>query len=242
MNLESTKPAANTESRENPLVNLLVNVALPVFILNKFSTAAPIGALLVALALPLGYGLWNFYATRKVNFISVLGLLNTLFTGGFALLQLEGIWFCFKEAGFPLLIGIFVFASAFSTKPFLQMMLLDTGALNSEEIEARISESGKRADMDNLVRRATIWFSGTFLFSATMNFIIAFYTFTKIPAGLSPEAHTIMLNEQIASMTWKGYAMIFVPSIFMFFLILFFFFRSLTKLTGLAFEKLVKTT
>jgi hypothetical protein len=237
--MNSTIPTA--AKKENPLVNLLANVVLPVFILNKFSAKAPIPALVIALALPLGYGIWSFYSTRKVNFISVLGLMNTLFTGGFALLQLEGIWFCIKEATFPFLIGLFVLASAFRSQPFLKMMLLDTGALNSEEIDAKIKQSGKEIELQALVKKATIFFSGTFFFSATMNFLIAYKTFIKIPADLTPAQHTIMLNEQIASMTWKGYAMIFVPSVFLFFIILFFFFRSLTKITGLPFEKLVKT-
>jgi hypothetical protein len=227
--------------KENPLVNLLASVVIPVFILHKFSTKAPIAALLIALALPISYGLWSFYVSRKVNFISILGLINICVTGGFALLQLEGMWFCAKEAAFPFLIGCFVFASAFRSQPFLKVMLVDTGALNTEDIEQKIQENGQEARLHELVKKATLFFSGTFFFSSTMNFLIAYRTFTKISPTLTAAEHSAVLNEQIASMTWKGYAMIFIPSIFLFFIILFFFFKSLAKLTGLPFEKLVKT-
>ncbi|MBY0386377.1 hypothetical protein K2X05_14570, partial [bacterium] len=121
-------------NQENPLVNLLANVVLPVVVLNKLSTKAPMPALLLALAFPLGYGLWSYWQTKKINFISLLGLANTLFTGGFAILKLEGIWFVVKEAAFPFLIGCFVLISSFRAQPFLKMMLFETGALNSDEI------------------------------------------------------------------------------------------------------------
>jgi len=227
--------------KENPLVNLLANVVLPVFILNKFSSRAPLAALLVALALPLGYGLWSFTVTRKVNFISLLGLMNTLFTGGFAFLRLEGIWFAVKEAAFPLLIGCFVLASSFTVNPFLKMMLFETGALNTEAIDQKVAQEGLSAKMTKLLQRSTLFFSFTFFFSALLNFLLAYKIFAQIPLDLPDVQRAEMLNQQIADMTWQGYVVIFVPSICLFFVILFFFFRNLTRLTGLPFEQLMKS-
>jgi len=229
------------DTKDNPLMNLIANVVLPVFIINRFSSKAPIPALLIALSLPMGYGIWSFVKSKKLNFISVLGLINISVTGTFALLQLEGMWFIFKEGCFPFLIGLFVFISSFRDQPFLKMMLVDTGALNTEEIDAKLRELGKETEMQRLVQRATMFFSFTFLFSATMNVLVALRTFTKIPVDLNSAQHSEMLNQQIATMTWKGWVMIFGPSIGLFFVILYFFFRSLTKLTGIPFDKLVKS-
>jgi len=235
-----TAPAKPLGNKENPLFNLIANVVLPVFILHRFSAKAPVPALLVALALPLGYGIWSYFNTRKLNFVSVLGLLNISVTGTFALLQLDGFWFTIKEAAFPFLIGCFVLASSFRPVPFLKMMLLDTGALNTEEIDTKLREAGREDAMHELVKRATILFSLTFFFSALMNFLIAYKTFTAIPLDLTPDQRSAALNLQIASMTWKAYAMVFTPSICLFFVILYFFFRKLTKLTGIPFDQLVK--
>ncbi len=228
------------KATENPLANLIANVALPVFILNKLSGKAPVAALLIALAFPLGYGIWSYYQSKKINFISLLGLMHTLFTGGFALLKLEGIWFAVKEAAFPALIGCFVFASSFRLEPFLKMMLFETGALNVQSIADRIQERNTSQQLTQLFQRATFFFSLTFFFSAFLNFILAYRIFTKIPQDISEQAQAEMLNQQIAEMTWQGYLVIFTPSIVFFFLILFFFFRSLTKITGLTFDELLK--
>jgi hypothetical protein len=38
----------------------------------------PIKALIVALAFPIGYGVWHFIKTRKGNFFSALGLVSVL--------------------------------------------------------------------------------------------------------------------------------------------------------------------
>lgn len=227
-------------TKENPFVNLLANVVLPVFILNKFSSSHPLAALAVALSLPLAYGLWSFYQSKKINFISLLGLLNTLFTGGFALLKLEGMWFAVKEAGFPFLIGCFVLFSAFGETPFLQMLMFDTGLLNAEDINTRIRDQGASNAFKSLLKKTTFLFSLTFFFSALLNFLLAYHIFQKIPVELTEAQHADMLNQQIASMTWQGYVVIFLPSILLFFALMFFFFRSLSKLTGLPFDKLVK--
>lgn len=234
------RPMSKKIQQENPLINLLANVVLPVFILNKFSSKAPVIALIVALLLPLSYGFWSFFQTKKVNFISLLGLLNTLFTGGFALLQLEGIWFAFKEAGFPFLIGCFVLASSFREQPFLKMMLFDTGALNTEDIAAATQKHQTESAFLDLLKRATLFFSFTFFFSALLNFVLAYRIFVQIPTDLPEIQRSEILNQQIATMTWQGYVVIFVPSIVLFFVILFFFFRKLSQLTGLKFDQLVK--
>jgi hypothetical protein len=228
------------KENENPVLNLLANVVLPVFILNKLSSQMPVGALLLALSFPLGYGLWSYLKTQKINFISILGLLNTLFTGGFALMKLEGIWFAVKEAGFPFLIGCFVLASSFRKEPFLKMMLLETGALNSDDILKKIQSTHQTEALKKLFQKATFFFSLTFFFSALLNFLLAYRIFTKIPPTLSEEAQSDLLNQQIAEMTWQGYVVIFAPSVIFFFLILFFFFRSLSKMTGLRFDDLIK--
>lgn len=229
------------QKQENPIINLIANVVLPVFILNKLSAKAPMPALFLALAFPLGYGLWSYWQTKKVNFISLLGLANTLFTGGFAILKLEGIWFVVKEASIPFLIGCFVLISSFRSQPFLKMMLFETGALNSDEILRRVQENQKTSELHKLFQKGTFYFAFTFFFSALLNFLLAFRIFSNIPKDLLEDEKTRILNEQIADMTLQGYIVILAPSIVFLFLILFFFFRSLSRLTGLKFDDLIKT-
>lgn len=226
--------------RENPLISILANVVLPVFILNKLSSQDAVIALVIAMLFPLGYGIYSFVRSKKVNFISILGLLNTLFTGGFALLKLDGIWFAVKEAGFPLLIGIFVLFSSFGKSPFLKLILLDSGALNTDDLYKAVKEKNIDIEFTKLVQKFTLYFSTSFFLSAFLNFVLALRIFKQIPKDLSEAAQNEMLNQQIADMTWQGYVVIFIPSILVLFVTFFFFFRKLTTLTGLPFEKLIK--
>jgi len=87
--------------QEHPLANILINVIIPVLVLSFLSKdpdlqeklgkavrpwhIGPIYAMIVALALPLGYGIWHFIQTRKPNFFSGLGLISIALTGGLTL-------------------------------------------------------------------------------------------------------------------------------------------------------------
>lgn len=227
------------KSKENPLISIVANVVLPVFLLNKLSSQNPLIALLVALAFPLGYGIFSFIRDKRVNFISVLGLLNTLFTGGFALLKLEGIWFAVKEAAFPLLIGIFVFFSSFGRSPFLKFILFDSGALKTEHLFKVVEDMQLKDPFVRLVKTFTIYFSFSFFLSAILNFVLAIRIFKPISSELSEAVQNETLNQQIADMTWQGYIVIFIPSIVVLFITFFLFFKKLNKLTGLTFETLM---
>ncbi len=62
--------------RENLLVNLLFNIAIPSLILAKASTPerlGPVWGLVNALAFPLGYGIWDCGHHRGSSFHSISG-------------------------------------------------------------------------------------------------------------------------------------------------------------------------
>ena len=102
--------------KENPFLNLLANIILPVFILNKTSLFPgenkALLALGVALIFPIGYGLWDLFKNSKTNYFSILGLVNTLITGLFAVFTLGGIWFAIKEAALQACLGMGVYFSS----------------------------------------------------------------------------------------------------------------------------------
>ena len=99
--------AASKPPQENPLTNILVNVLVPIMALTMMSDdpaileklqaegidakeprpwhLGPVKALIIALALPLCYGLWFFFRHRRLNFFSVVGLTSVLLTGGLTL-------------------------------------------------------------------------------------------------------------------------------------------------------------
>lgn len=238
MNTQTTQNP-KIEKDENVFLNILFNVILPVLILNKGGKYfSPVITLMVALSLPIGYGILDLIRSKKINWFSVLGLLNVGISGGLALAGLSGIWFAVKEASFPLILGIFVFVSAFSNKPFIEKVFLNPKAMNTEKILETLNEK-TLIDFHALLKRATFLFSFSFLVSAILNFGLAYKIFTPINPALNAEEQSSILNAQIASMTSWSYPVIALPSMVIMVLIFLYLTNGLKKLTGLSLEEMM---
>ncbi|MGB5790854.1 MAG: VC0807 family protein, partial [Pseudoalteromonas nigrifaciens] len=115
--------------KNNPLFEVVFNIIVPSIILMKFSGPEYLGTvvgLIVALIFPVGYGIYDFIKARSLNFISLLGFLSTLLTGGIALFELNVEWLAIKEAAIPGIIGLTVLMSGFFGKPLLAKVLLNS--------------------------------------------------------------------------------------------------------------------
>jgi hypothetical protein len=227
--------------QENGFLNILFNILIPILILNKLSKIiGPFWALVLALAFPLGYGIYDLIKRGKTNPMSVLGLLNVALTGGLALAGINGMWFAVKEAAFPTLVGLFVFGSAFSKKPFVESLFLNPGVMNVGLLEEKLKEHGKQAEFHEHLRKATMWLSLSFAFSAICNFVLAVRIFKAIDPALPSENQATILNEQIAQMTTWSMAVIMVPSIIFLMGILWYVMRGIKINTGLKMDDLME--
>ena len=77
--MQKTSAAA---APENGLFNLVFNILFPILILKYLSDR--IGALptlVLALAFPVGYGIYDGLKRKKANVFSILGMTNVLLTG-----------------------------------------------------------------------------------------------------------------------------------------------------------------
>ena len=230
-------PQTKPTKAENPWLNLIFNIALPVLILKKGGHyIGSFYALLLAVFFPLAYGLLDLYRSHKINWISVLGLLNVLLTGGLALLGKTGMWFAFKEAAFPLLIGTFVWFSSFTPKPALSYFVLNPQAFNIDKMNQQLDTPEKKHDFDKLVKKSTQFLSLSFAVSATLNFVLAARIFAPIDLSLAPEAQSQLLNEQIAKMTQMSFLVILVPSLIILLGIILHFSNRFKKITGTPLE------
>ncbi len=230
-----------TNQPENPFLNLFINVLLPVLILNKgadyFGTN---GSLALALVFPLAHGLYDYIRKGHKNYVSLLGVINTLLTGSLAWMKLEGIWFAVKEASLPFVLGIFVLASRWGANPAAKMMFCNPQVLNMELIEAELQRNGRSDQFEMLLKQTTVWLSISFFISALLNFVLAAQVFLPIDPGLASEVQEQILNEQIARMTWMGYVVIAVPLMVFSGVIVTLFLRKLSALSQLALQQLLK--
>ncbi|WP_413291328.1 VC0807 family protein [Bdellovibrio sp. HCB337] len=225
---------------ENALLNILFNIVIPILILNKGSKVlGSVWGLVIALAFPLSYGIYDHIKRKKTNAISILGLLNVGITGSLALFKLHGIWFAVKEAAFPLLVGAFVFGSAFTKNPFISTLFLNPQLIDVDRLKGRLFERQTESEFGELLKKSTLWISLSFVFSAICNFVLAVRIFEPINAQLADEAQALILNEQIARMTTWSMAVIVLPSIIFLVGIFLYLTKGMQRLSGLTEDELL---
>jgi len=224
-----------TKRPNNTFLELIYNIAIPSIILMKLSGDEYLGsmyALIMALFFPLGYGLYDFIKNKSMNFISLLGFLSTLLTGGIGLFELDVEWLAIKEAAIPSIIGLVVLISGFWGKPLIAKVLLNPILFNLDLIYQVLSEQNKTDEFKAKIQRANHLLAITFVFSATMNYLLAKWIVVS-PAG------TTKFNEQLGEMTMLSYPVIAIPSMIMLMAIMFYVVKSLMKLTDLKFEQIL---
>ncbi|MBU2869811.1 VC0807 family protein [Colwellia sp. E2M01] len=221
--------------RPNTLLEIIFNIAVPSIILMKLSGDEYLGsvnALILALLFPLCYGLYDFIQNKSMNFISLLGFLSTLLTGGIGLFELDVQWLAIKEAAIPSVIGLVVLVSGFWGKPLIAKLLLNPMLFNLDLIYQTLTDRNKTDIFKAIIQRANHLLAMTFVFSATMNYLLAKWVVTS-PAG------TVEFNEQLGEMTLYSYPVIAIPSMVMLMAIMFYVVRSIMKLTDLKFEDIL---
>ena len=149
-----------TLKRENLLVNLACNLVVPTIILMKFSTEkwlGPVWGLIVALIFPIGYGLYDLAARKKTNFLSILGVISVLLSGGMGLMKADGFWFAVKDAVLPTCIGAMVLGTLRTKSPLLRQMFYNEQIVDVARVDAALAAHGKAEAFEKLMRRSSVW-------------------------------------------------------------------------------------
>ena len=209
----------DSKNKKNPLYELMFNIVIPVLLLNKLSSQfeenGPLIALVVALSFPIGYFLWDLIKTRHISIISILGFVNILLTGVFALFELNSFWFAVKETSIPLLIGIGVGLTTLTKKPLINKFLEKEELIDQKVINEALEQSNNRAAFNKEFSNLTLYLALTFFISAILNYIVTINIVIDIPPEIIGDARLTARNDQIAELTWKSYFIIMAPSMLM---------------------------
>ncbi|MDC7704411.1 VC0807 family protein [Vogesella indigofera] len=222
--------------KNNQLIELIINIVIPSLILMKLSAEQYLGtvnALLLALAFPLGWGLYDLLRNRKTNFIAILGLVSILLTGGIGLLHLDAQWLAVKEAAIPGLIGIAVLASTRTRYPLIKTVLYTPAVIDVAKVQQHLEQRGNTRQFEARLLKATYLLSATFFFSSVMNYVLAKWIVTS-PSG------TEAFNEELGRMTLLSYPMIAIPSLVMMMAVLYYISRGMRELAGLSFTEALR--
>ena len=210
-NIPATSTQKPPDHKPRPLIDLLFSIVIPSLILMKFSGDDGLGtstALIVALAFPLGWGLYELLKYRKFNFIALLGLISVLLTGGMGLLQLDPQWLAVKEAAIPGLIGIAVLISTRTPYPLIKTLLYSPAVMDVSKIKNKLDSLGNTAAFEGRLLNATYLLGSTFFFSAVMNYLLPKWIVNS-PAG------SAAFNEELGRLTLLSYPVIAIPSMLM---------------------------
>jgi hypothetical protein len=214
----------------NPIVDLLLTIILPSAALewlSKPSRLGPFWALVVALMLPLGFGVYCYVTRGGLNFFSVLGLVAVMLTGGLGLLKLDAFWFAIKEASVPIFLGLAFPLSHRWGKPLIESILLTPQLINRPLLEKSIISPDQRTDFSKLLFKASLGMGSGMALSAIGNFLLAMF----LLGGKEPGSEAFV--KAIGKLNWAGFLVIGVPLCAVMFLVLTGFLKGVTRITGL---------
>lgn len=237
------------------LLNVLLSVLAPVLVLDHCSVEGSgllewgtTWAMVVALSLPLGCGVWMFLEQRRVDPITLFGLLGTILTGvvtiyantgdGVAIRPDTPWWYAAKEALIAALLGGAMLVTAGRRDSMLRLFIYSDSVFDVGRIEQTVREKQKEKEYNGLLWKASAATASTLFCSSAANFCLSLYFLLPV---LSQPAEKQMLeyNYAVSRMTWWGYLVIGVPLMITLILVMRFLLRRLGELTGLDRDRLM---
>ena len=229
--------ASAVRKRENLLLSVVCNIAIPLLILTKLSSPerlGPVVALCVGLAFPLCYGIWDLINRKQLNFISMLGILSVALSGTFGLVQIDPFWLAVKEASLPFVIGIMVLLTFRSKRPLIKTFLYSPQILNTQLIDERLQATATQPAFDKIFSICNWLLVFSFMLSSVLNYVLARIIVTAHPAD-----NLVEFNVQLGKMNFMGWLIIAIPSTIILMFALWKLVSGLTHLTGLKLEEMV---
>ena len=239
----SSSKKSTPPKRENMFLNLGFNILLPIVILDKgkdwfgsylepvFENVA-VGVLLLAVAFPIGYFIYDYFARKKYNIFSILGLVSVLLTGGIGILNIPTEWFAIKEAAIPLILGLAVVISLKTPYPLIRTLLYNPEIMDVDRVQAALKAHDAEKDFDRLLTTCTWLLAASFLLSAVLNYGLASWIVVS-PSG------TDAFNEEVSKMMRWSWLIIAGPSMAIMMYTLFKLVGGIKRMTGLELEQVI---
>ncbi len=225
----------NIKRKESMLLNLSLNLIIPILIFIKLSGTEHLGAklaVIIAVSIPALYGIADFFRIRKFNLFSALGVVSILLTGGIALLELDPKYIAIKEASIPGLIFVAVLVSLKTPYPLIKSVVYNRSLVKIDKITAALKENNTEAAFERSLTVATYILAASFLLSSILNYILAKLIVVS-PAG------TEAFNQELGRMMGLSYPVIAVPSTIVLAIAFAYLIRSVGKFTSLKLEEII---
>ena len=232
---ELIEPSKKRPGFSHILFELTICIILPTLILKKLSGDEHLGtvwSLVLALMLPLSYGIYHFIKEKKPGLVPILGFVGILLTGGIALLKLPPEYIAIKEAAIPLIIGLATLITLKTRRPLVKLFLYNDMIMQVDKIDATLAANGKTEEFEATLKNSTFILAFSFLVSSILNYTLAKIIVTS-PAG------TVEFNDQLGTMNLLSYPVIVIPCMIIMFVAIFYLLNRITKMTGMELEDIM---
>lgn len=223
------------KKKDNGFNNLLINILIPALILMKgakYLSLNSVQILLLALAFPFFYGLYDFFIRKERSFIPILGFVSILLSGLVGILELSREYIAIKEAAIPFIIGCVILASNYTSYPIAPKFLYNDDVFDKETINNNLDEQEK-ITLAEKIKKASFYLFLSFMLSAVLNFFVAKH-FIVSPTG------TEAFNDELGQMTLWSYPIIVAPSMLIMISILRYIYVNIKRLTNLTSDDIFK--
>jgi hypothetical protein len=193
----------------NPLIALIISIIIPLIVLTRFSHdeyLGPVWGLLIALLLPLLYGLHELMFNKRKSLMSLIGIISVLLTGVIGIMKFPPHWVAVKEAAIPLAVGLIVLFSTKSSWQLITKLLYNREIFDIDKIQYKLETDGLHNRLKRKLEKANLFLSCSFFFSAVLNFFLAKVIVQSMPG-------TTEFNEEIGRMTILSFPVIVLPSV-----------------------------
>ena len=241
-------PSKAPPAQPNLLVEILINIVIPVLVLVYLKKDTFLGnffsawlddyksfnklAFIIALAFPIAYGCKDFFSQHKVNFFSVLGTVNIALTGGMGLLEFPPSQIAIKEAAVPGLIGLAILISIKTPFPLVRSFVFNDQLMNVKKIEAVLDQKDARRAFEKTLTVSTLILAASSFLASCTNYFLAIIVL-KSPPG------TEQFNDEMARMLALSYPVNVLPAMIVSSFALYYTYRNIRKFTGLTLEEVL---
>jgi len=226
------QPQSQKPKKKSMLVNIACNIVIPTIILSKLSGdnyLGPIISVVVALAFPLLYGIRDYFVSHKPNFISALGVVSVLLTGGMSLLKLDPQYIAIKDAAIPGLLGLATLISMYTRYPLVRTFLYNDQVLQVEKVSAALDQHNTTSQFERRLNIATYMIAASFFLSSVLNYILARLILVSPPG-------TTAFSEELGKMTALSFPVIVLPSMLVLMGAMMYLLNAIQKLTHLTLD------
>lgn len=236
------------------LLNVFLSVLAPVLVLDYCSASdgswwhlGTTWAMVVALSLPIGCGIYSFITEKKVEALTIFGLLGTVLTGVVTIYANTGEsmairpdtpwWYAAKEALIAMLLAGAMLVNKHKEGSMLRAFVYSDAIFDVKNIERAVDSQDKRPQYDRVLDVCAYMTAASLLFSAVANFGLALYFLLPVPDAPAAE-QAELYNYAVSKMTWMGLLIIGIPLLATLMMVMRYLSKKLAEVSGLPDERI----